>query len=91
MVANAATHGINLMHTSMVIPRFARYGQTALVTGTINSAVYIGSAVSTYGVALVTDRFGWKGTMIIWLAAAIVGIGTALLSLKPLNRLKKAN
>lgn len=91
MVANAATHGINLMYTSMVIPRFARYGQTALVTGTINSAVYIGSAVSTYGVALVTDRFGWTGTMIVWLAAAIVGIGTALLSVKPLNCMKQAN
>lgn len=91
MVANAATHGVNMMYTTMVVPNFARYGKTAFITGLINSATYVGSAVSMYGVAVITDAFGWSGTMISWLIVSVVGIVIALMSVKPLVKLKKLN
>ena len=89
MVANAATHGVNGMYTSMVVPNFARYGRTALVTGIINSATYVGSAVSTYGVALITEHFGWSGTMVSWFAVSLAGVLLAFSSVKSLNKLKR--
>lgn len=91
MVANAATHGVNLMYTSMVVPNFAPYGKTSLVTGVINSATYVGSAVSTYGVALISDLFGWTGTIISWFIVSVAGAVLSLLSVISLNRLKRLN
>lgn len=89
MVANAATHGVNLMYTSMVVPRFSRYGKTSFVTGLINSATYVGSAISTLGVAYISEIFGWSGTIISWLIVSVLGIALTLVSVKYLNRLKK--
>ena len=91
MVANAATHGVNMMYTSMVVPNFARYGKTSFVTGLINSATYVGSALSTFGVAFIAECFGWGGTMVSWLIVSVVGTAIALLSTPWLNRLKKLN
>lgn len=91
MVANAATHGVNMMYTTLVVPNFARYGKTSFITGLINSATYVGSAISMYGVALITDLFGWTGTMISWFIVSVAGIIIALTSVKPLNLLKKLN
>lgn len=91
MVANAATHGVNLMYTSMVVPNFAPYSKTSLVTGVINSATYVGSALSTYGVALISDLFGWTGTIISWFIVSVAGAVLSLLSVTSLNRLKRLN
>ncbi len=91
MVANAATHGVNMMYTTLVVPNFARYGKTSFVTGLINSASYLGSAISTYGVALVSEYFGWGGTMVSLLIVSVLGVVVALSSILNLNRLKKLN
>ena len=91
MVANAATHGVNMMYTTLVVPNFARYGKTSLVTGLINSGSYVGSAVSTYGVALVSERFGWNGTMVALLVVSVLGVACAFISVHHLKKLKKLN
>ena len=67
------------------------YGKTSLVTGVINSATYVGSAVSTYGVALISDLFGWNGTIISWFIVSVAGALLSLLSVTLMNRLKRLN
>ncbi len=91
MVANAATHGVNMMYTTLVVPNFAHYGKTSFVTGLINSFAYIGSAVSTYGVALISKHFGWSGTMVSLLVVSVLGIVFALVSIPYLKKLKNLN
>ena len=88
-LANGSTHGINLMFTCMIVPYFAKYGRASFVAGILNSATYVGSALSTYGIAAVTDRFGWGGTMFVWCAAGVIGIVICLLTVGALNRMKK--
>ena len=87
MVINGATHGINLMYTSMAVPHFARFGKTSLITGAINSTVYVGSAISMYGVALITERFGWSGTMFAWLIVALAGFALCLPAIRLFTKL----
>jgi len=82
MVSNAATHAINFMYTSIAVARFERFGKTSFVTGAINSSVYIGSALSTYGLAAITESFGWSGTITAWLIAAIVGLVSCIFTIK---------
>lgn len=82
MVASAATHAINFMYTSIAVSRFEPFGKTSFVTGAINSSVYIGSALSTYGIAAITESFGWSGTMITWLISSVIGLASCVVTIK---------
>ncbi len=66
-------HGVNMILTSMVPLYFARYGKVALVSGIINSGVYVGSALSAYGNAAFSEAFGWTGTILMWSCVALAG------------------
>lgn len=69
-------HGVNFIFTCMVPPHFARYGRISLVSGVLNASTYVGSALSTYGIAVFSQFFGWNAT--IWLWAGIAGIGAVI-------------
>ena len=71
-----AMHGVNLMQTCMIPSFFRKYGNVATVSGTLNSCTYIGSAVSTYGIAVLSETMGWNSTLVLW--AAIAGAGMLL-------------
>lgn len=72
-------HGINLMLVCMTPPFFKRYGNVSTATGIINSCTYVGSAVSTYGVALVSENYGWSITLFLWLICAVAAFVLCLL------------
>ena len=86
MIASAATQAVNFMYTSIAVAKFERFGKTSFITGAMNSSVYIGSAISTYGIAAITTHFGWSGTMVTWFVCAFVGLVVAVFSIKPFNK-----
>jgi OPA family glycerol-3-phosphate transporter-like MFS transporter len=79
---NAAMHGINYLLTSRVSPRIQKYNRVSAVTGAINACTYVGSAVSTYGFALLSDHLGWSATLWSWLIVAALGLLCTLLCVK---------
>ena len=64
---------INHILTTRVPHRFASAGIVSTVAGLLNSATYVGVAVSGYGVAVYSEAFGWHATVIAWLCVAAVG------------------
>ena len=66
-------HGVNYMLISMAPRQFKRFGRVSLVSGALNSCTYVGAAVSTYGIALLSESMGWQGTSLLWAAIAAVG------------------
>jgi len=66
-------HGVNLMLVCMLPPFFSKYGNTATVSGVLNACTYIGSAISTYGIAAFSESFGWKNTVLLWFLIALAG------------------
>ena len=76
-------HGTNMLLTCMVPPFFQKRGNISTVSGIINSTVYIGSAISTYGVALLSENFGWGATMLTWFLVTVAGCITCFISVKP--------
>ena len=67
-------HGVNLMFISYM-PRFFREtGRVSTVSGICNACTYIGSTLSSYGVAWVAERFGWQMALLSWGALALVGV-----------------
>lgn len=76
-------NGVNLLLISMVPPYFERYGNVSTMSGILNSCTYIGSAVSTYGIAALSEGIGWTKTIFIWFLVALVGCVVCLLCVHP--------
>lgn len=66
-------HGVNLILVCMTPAYFGRYGKVSFVSGLINSSTYVGAAISTYGIALFTESFGWNKTIALWAGVACLG------------------
>ncbi|MFA6948859.1 MAG: MFS transporter [Eubacteriales bacterium] len=73
-------HGINLMLISRVPRYFARYGKVSTVSGMLNSFTYIGAALSTWGIALLSENFGWYFTISVWAGVAALGLAACLIA-----------
>ena len=74
-VLTGSMHGVNLMLICMVPPFFQRHGNISTVSGILNSCTYIGSAISTYGIALLSESAGWQVTAFVWFVIAALGAG----------------
>ncbi len=78
-VLTGCMYGANLMLVSMVPPFFQRYGKISTVSGLLNACAYVGSAVSTYGIAVLSERAGWAATVFGWFVAAVAGTALCFL------------
>ncbi len=81
-VITACMHGINLMLVCHVPARFAKFGKVSTVSGILNSFTYVGSAVSTYGIAVLSEKFGWGFTTVIWGVVCVLGALSCLAASK---------
>ena len=75
---NGLTHGINLMQTCYLPSWFDR-SRVSFYADMLNSATYVGSALSTWLFAALSERFGWPVTILSWGAAALCGLLLTLL------------
>lgn len=85
-----AMHGVNFLLISILPSYFAKFGKLSFVSGLLNSCTYVGSALSTYGIALLSTRFGWTAIAWLWTAIALAGVLVCLFSTKLWNKFKKA-
>lgn len=65
-------HGVNFLLICL-LPGFYKGRKVSTVSGLLNSCTYVGSAVSTYGIALLSEHAGWKFTLLIWFFIALAG------------------
>lgn len=84
-------HGVNLMLVCMLPAYFQNTGKVSTVSGILNACTYVGSAVSTYGIAVISESFGWNVTILIWLGIAALGAAICLLCKKTWQREMTAN
>ncbi len=75
-------HAVNYLLVALMPVRFLRYGKVGIISGVMNAFAYVGSAVSTYGIAVFSDAFGWQRTVLLWAVIAVSGIVFCLLAAK---------
>lgn len=80
-VASAAMHGVNYMLISIVPSFFQKTGKVSTVSGILNSCAYIGSALSTYGIAVIAEMAGWNSALSLWAIIGIIGTAICWLSI----------
>lgn len=88
-LAMSGIQGVNHILTTRVPHHFAYAGMVSTVAGLMNSATYIGAAISGYGIAVFSDAHGWRATIIAWLIVAAVGTGALLLCFSRWNKFSK--
>lgn len=75
-------HGVNVMLVCMIPHFFKKYGIVSTVSGVLNSCTYVGSAISTFGIAVISEKFGWDLTLKLWLLIAVLGSIICFISVK---------
>ena len=75
-------HGVNYLLVCMIPAYFKKYKNVSTASGVINSCTYIGSALSTYGIAFISERLGWSFTIITWIVIGLLGSALCLISTK---------
>ena len=76
-------HCVNLMLICIIPAYFQKSGKVSTVSGILNSFTYIGSALSTYGIAILSKKAGWNTTLLIWILIALTGAVICLLCARP--------
>ena len=82
-------HGINLMLITHVPKRFKKYGNVSTLSGVLNSCTYVGASLSTYAVALLSERVGWRNTVGVWALMAMLGLLCCVLVSRPWRKMIK--
>ena len=78
----AFMHGVNFLLISCLPGRFSAYGKAATASGFCNAFTYVGAAISSYGMAVISEAAGWRMTIITWIIVGALGVGFTLLSLR---------
>lgn len=82
----AGMHSANFLLIGLVPKRFVRYNNVSLISGIINSFVYVGSSVSIWGIAAIAQSRGWQTTIAIWCVFALAGAVLCLTARRPWAR-----
>ncbi|MBQ7828523.1 MAG: MFS transporter [Clostridia bacterium] len=81
-LATGCMHGVNLMLVCQIPGRFAKYGKASLVSGAMNFFTYVGSALSMWGLAKISETSGWDAVFFTCSGIAVFGLLMCLLSIK---------
>lgn len=77
-------HAVNNVITSMAPLYMREQIDSGLLAGLLNGCCYIGSALSSYGLGVLADRFGWNGVFqtLLWISCvpAVTAVLFSLLS-----------
>lgn len=70
-ILSATMYGANLIVTGFIPAFFRDTGNVSTISGILNACVYIGSALSTYGFASLSEHSGWNAVVLLWLGLAV--------------------
>ena len=77
-----AVYGINALQTCYLPTVFQNSGNIASLAGLLNAATYVGSALSTYLFAAMSEAKGWTATLQFWCVLSVSGLLLTLICMK---------
>ncbi len=66
-------YSINMLLIGNFPARFVKIGKISTVSGLLNSFTYLGSTISAYLIARISELMGWTFNFILWVIIAAVG------------------
>lgn len=81
-LATTAMMAVNTMLIAVLPSYFGVIGRASSVSGLLNSSVYAGGAVSTYGIGALSVALGWNAAIVIWFLMAAVSAVICFLTVR---------
>lgn len=72
-IITGCMYGVNLILTGLIPKRFEQTGKVAYISGILNFFAYVGSALSSYGIAKISEDYGWQFTITSWAVITLLG------------------
>lgn len=79
-------HCCNFFLISCLPGHFARFGRAATTSGFCNAFTYLGSAVASYGIALIAENAGWGANILSWVGITLLGVLCSILAYRRYTR-----
>ena len=64
----ASMMAVNTIFVNLLPLKYEKLGRVSTVSGFLNSVAYTGTAVSTFTIGVMVDRWGWNATVTSWAA-----------------------
>lgn len=64
----ASMMAVNTIFVNLLPLKYEKLGRVSTVSGFLNSVAYTGTAVSTFTIGVMVDRWGWNATVTGWVA-----------------------
>ncbi len=77
-VCSAAMYGANTLLQCLLPLHFSCIGRSATIAGLQNALAYGASALSSFLIGLLSERFGWSASVLLWLVIAVSGTALCL-------------
>ena len=74
------TSGTNNIITSMLPLYYKDKANAGLLAGVLNGCCYVGSTLSSYGLGLIADNYGWEVVFYVLIACAAICCVIALIA-----------
>ena len=79
-MTTASMMAVNTLFVNMLPLRFESMGRVSTVSGFLNSAAYLGTAVSTFTIGVMVERLGWNVTIGSWVVLTAAALGVCVVS-----------
>ena len=86
LVSTTCMTGVSTMLLSLLPLRYRSLGLTATLTGLLNAATYLGSAVSGAGFGALSEAGGWGAVLAVWCALSLAGAGACAAGKRTIRR-----
>ena len=81
-------NGVNMVLITLLPKYFERFGNISFMSGLLNFFVYVGSALSSFGIAALAEGYGWPMTVLSWCVIALLGTALCLACVRGWGRFK---
>ena len=88
-IASTCMVGSNIMLINLMPIHFGAIGRSSSVTGVLNCSAYLGSALSSYGIGVVAEQFGWNAAVLVWVLFSIFALCTALIGARRWSKYRR--
>lgn len=90
-ISTTTMMAVNTLLIGLLPINFDKINKVSSISGILNSFVYIGGAISTYGIGIMSEKIGWNNTILVWIILSIISCTICLAILKKWNNYRLNN
>lgn len=89
VVITTIMYGGNQLGTVIIPAVFSKYNCAGGVASLINAIASFGVVISSFGYGYITDKFGWSGTITLWIIFSVLSVLFCLIAMPMWNKFTK--